>query len=96
MVIDHLIDKPVSGFIDGFECADVLEKQFKEIFIIFGFIGEYPTSIAVVDRKGHAATALDTHYGLIFCKVLGQSVFAYTTSVHSSTTSHRGVQDRTV
>ena len=94
-VIEHLIDDLVRGSTVGFECIDAFGKLVKVYFDIVGFIGDYPASSAVVDLKGHTATAPCTHCGFVFNKSSGSSVYAYTTSVSCCNSAFRRSQART-
>lgn len=70
-VIDHLLDDLVNDFIDEFECVDALGEHVKVLFDAIGFIGDFPTSTAVVALKGQTATTPCTHCGITFRKTFG-------------------------
>ncbi len=94
-VIDFLIDDLVRGSIDGIDCVDAFGQIVRVFFDVMGFIGDYPASSAVVDLKGHNATAPCTHCGFTFNKSTGVSTFAYITSITSCNTAYRRSQSRT-
>lgn len=94
-VIDFIIEDLVTGCTDGFICVDAFGEQVTVFFDIMGFIGDYPASSAVVDLKGHNATAPCTHCGFTFNKSPGMPIYAFTTSVTSRNTAYRRTQERT-
>ena len=88
-VLDFIIADLIDGSTNGFECIDAFGERVIVFFDIMGFIGDYPASSAVVDLKGHTATAPCTLCGFVFNKALDMSVYAYTTSITSCNTAYR-------
>lgn len=95
VVLDSIIGDLVTGSISGFDSYDAYGERVRIYLDIMGFVGDYPASSAVVDLKGHNATAPCTHCGFTFNKSTGMSTFAYSTSITSNNNAYMRTQQRT-
>ena len=89
-VLDHVINDIVKGSTQGFDAVDLNGERCKLFVDVIGFIGDYPASSSIVDAMSHAASSPCTHCSFRVLEGPGKefkSIYGYSTTIHSATTS---------